>query len=182
MPRMGAGGKPKNFKASLRQLLRLLRPHLKAIIFSVSVAIIAAILTILGPSFIEKLTNKIFVDLAYAKHSSNSAGVKTALKQITNFGIILGSFYLTSFICSFIQSWIMAKSVGKVAKKLRSDITDKINSVPLNYFDTHQIGDTLSRITNDVDTIDQSLNNSIVTIFTAFITFFGVLIAMFISC
>ena len=101
------------------------------------------------------------------------------MKKIKKIGILLSSFYILSAIFTFIQSLIMATVSNKFAKKLRSNISNKINKMPLKYFDKHQSGDILSRVTNDVDTIAQTMNQSLGTLVSSVTLFLGTIIMMF---
>ena len=101
------------------------------------------------------------------------------MKKIKKIGILLSSFYILSAIFTFVQSLIMATVSNKFAKKLRSNISNKINKMPLKYFDKHQSGDILSRVTNDVDTIAQTMNQSLGTLVSSVTLFLGTIIMMF---
>ena len=101
------------------------------------------------------------------------------MKKIKKIGILLSSFYILSAIFTFVQSLIMATVSNKFAKKLRSNISNKINKMPLKYFDKHQSGDILSRVTNDVDTIAQTMNQSLGTLVSSITLFLGTIIMMF---
>ena len=101
------------------------------------------------------------------------------VKKIKKIGILLSSFYILSAIFTFVQSLIMATVSNKFAKKLRSNISNKINKMPLKYFDKHQSGDILSRVTNDVDTIAQTMNQSLGTLVSSITLFLGTIIMMF---
>ena len=101
------------------------------------------------------------------------------MKKIKKIGILLSSFYILSAIFTFVQSLIMATVSNKFAKKLRSNILNKINKMPLKYFDKHQSGDILSRVTNDVDTIAQTMNQSLGTLVSSITLFLGTIIMMF---
>lgn len=106
---------------------------------------------------------------------------KMDMDKIKSIFYLLLIFYLLSFIFSFLQEYIMTSVSNKYAKKLRSNINDKINKLPLKYFDNHETGDILSRITNDVDTINQNLDQSLATIVTSLTLFIGSIIMMFVT-
>ena len=101
------------------------------------------------------------------------------ITKIINISVLIGSFYLISFIFSYIENFIMTIVSNQFAKNLRTKISEKINTLPLKYFDTHEIGDVLSRVTNDIDTIAQNLNNSLSTLVTSLTLFIGSIIMMF---
>jgi len=101
------------------------------------------------------------------------------IKRIKNIAIFMGTLYLVSSLFSYIQSLSMTHVSNNFAKKLRTDVSSKINRLPLKYFDTHETGDVLSRITNDIDTIAQNLNNSLSTLVSSFTLFIGSIFMMF---
>ena len=103
------------------------------------------------------------------------------MPKIKNITILLASLYILSALFNFIQSISMTTVANKFANTLRRKISIKINKLPLKYFDKHQSGDILSRITNDVDTIAQSMNNSLATLVSATTLFLGTIIMMFIT-
>ncbi|MDR3216854.1 MAG: ABC transporter ATP-binding protein/permease [Clostridiaceae bacterium] len=167
-----SGGKAKNFKKSMGKLIKYLQPHLLYIVISLIFMAGATVCSIIAPSYIGKLTDEIFVSML---------GRAIDLTAVASFGITLMVFYATSLILNYLQAFIMAGVNQKVSRRLRSDISRKINVVPLKYFDGHSYGDTLSRVTNDVDTIGQTLNQSISSLFSSIIMLIGVLIAMFVT-
>lgn len=103
------------------------------------------------------------------------------MNNVRNISIVLGIIYIVSFVFSYIQGFSMATVSNNYARKLRTNISEKINKLPLKYFDNHETGDILSRITNDVDTIAMNLNQSLATLITSSTLFFGSIIMMFIT-
>jgi ATP-binding cassette subfamily B protein len=103
------------------------------------------------------------------------------MDKIKKIALTMAIIYLTSAIFSYIQGFSMTTVSNNFAKKLRSNISDKINKLPLRYFDNHETGDVLSRVTNDVDTISQNLNNSLATLVTSITLFLGSILMMFIT-
>lgn len=103
------------------------------------------------------------------------------MKKIKEIALLMATIYLLSALFSYIQSYSMTTVSNNFAKMLRSNISSKINLLPLKYFDTHETGDVLSRVTNDVDTIAQNLNNSLATLVTSFTLFIGSIIMMFVT-
>lgn len=168
--RMSAG-KAKNFRGAWAKLINFIRPFIPAVIVSLILAIMASILSIIGPNYISEMTDLIEKGLF--------AGIDTA--RITKIGITLVFIYSFSAIFSYVKSYIMATVTQKVSKSLRTNISKKINRLPLNYYDKTSYGDVLSRVTNDVDTISNSLNQSVVTLTSALTLFVGSLVMMFIT-
>lgn len=174
MPPRGMGGprrgrmpaeKPQDFKKSIKRLFSELKSFRFAMYFAFVLASIGAILTIVAPNKLSKLTDEI-------------ASPQMNMDVIKSITIVLLVMYLCSAIFSYLQSVKMADVSNKFAKKLRARISEKINKLPLKYFDKHQIGDTLSRVTNDVDTIAQSMNQSLGTLVTAVTLLAGSIIMM----
>lgn len=194
-PRGGRrGAKSKNFKKSIKQLLAFIRPYYIPMIIAVICTVIACVLSIIGPS---KLSD---ISTAAAKIYYNSKGLynpitNTYFADGTSFvpteelfdiikttGIMLLCFYGASFILHYLQSFILTGVNQRVTKKFRQEISEKINKIPLSYFDHSSYGDILSRVTNDVDTIGQSLNQSITSLVSSITMLFGVVIAMMVTC
>lgn len=172
MGMMGGGGKAKDFKGSLRKLIKVMKPYLLAVIIAIIFTAISTVLSIIAPTYVGKLTDEIAVSMF---------GRAINMSQVTKFAIILAVFYGSSMILSYIQAFIMASVNQGVSKGLRTSISQKINKLPLKYYDNHIIGDTLSRVTNDVDTIGQTLNQSLCSLISSVIMLIGVTIAMFVT-
>lgn len=168
---VGGVEKPKDFKGSLKKLISYLKPYYKLILVSLLLAIISSVLTIIGPDNIKELTNEILNGLI--------KGIN--FTKIRNITIFLVSIYLISAIFNYLQAFIMATVTNKFSKKLRNEIAAKINKMPLRYFDNNTYGDVLSRVTNDVDTISQTMNNSIASLVGAITLFIGVTTMMFVT-
>lgn len=174
--RHGGFEKPKNFKKALRKMVSFARPYLALILTAVIFAIFGTVFSIVGPKKLGSMTN--LVQDAYIK--SLITGVFLVdMKKITSIGILLICIYIASSICGIIQGQFMNVITQKMSKKLRTQISKKINLLPLKYFDNQHYGDILSRVTNDVDTISQSLNNSISSLITAITLLIGITIMMF---
>lgn len=172
--------KPKNFKKTLKQMSVYLKPHLKVIIISLIASIIATILQIIGPDKIKLITNEISKGLAQI---IGGKPVVTAIDMsaVKNISLILLVFYLASFLLNTVQSFIMADVSQSISKNFREKISHKINKLPFSYYDTTTFGDILSRVTNDVDTISQSLNQAIGTLLTSIVMLIGSLIMMILN-
>lgn len=142
-----------------------LRPLIVAIIFAMA----GSILTIIGPSQLSKITDLI----------SNGLMGTINLNKVMRIVVILAIIYVIAAILSYGQGFIMATITQKFTQKLRTKITEKINNLPLQYFDTHNEGDTLSRVTNDLDTVGQSLNQSLGILVSAITLLIGSIVMMF---
>lgn len=166
--------KAKNLSKTLSTLLKYLKPFRIAIFFVILFAVGSTIFTIIGPKILGNATTKLVQGLI-AKYSGTGYididGIKHTL-------LILLGIYILSGILSYIQAWIMSGVTQKVTYRLREEISLKINRLPLNYYDKQTHGEVLSRITNDVDTMSQSLTQSIQMIFTSLITIIGILYMM----
>jgi len=165
------GKKPKNFKKSLKTLLSFCKPHLFWIITAIVFALAGAICSLIGPNKIMDLTNVI-------SQSLGSMG-NVDLAQVTDIGTFLVIIYGVGVFLNYFEGYIMATVTQLITKKMRTDISNKINKMPLKYLDKTTYGDVLSRVTNDVDTIGQTLNNSIASLVGAGALFVGSLIMMF---
>ena len=166
--------KAKNLSKTLSTLLKYLKPFRIAIFFVILFAVGSTIFTIIGPKILGNATTKLVQGLI-AKYSGTGSididGIKHTL-------LLLLCIYVLSGILSYIQAWIMSGVTQKVTYRLREEISLKINRLPLNYYDKQTHGEVLSRITNDVDTMSQSLTQSIQMIFTSLITIIGILYMM----
>lgn len=165
----GPAEKPKDFKKTWGKLINYCGSFLPFIILALVLAMAGAICSLVGPDKLSDLTNLITQGLA--------AGIDIAGVKEIAFTLVF--LYGISAVFSYIQSFTMATVTQAVTKKLRGDISVKINKVPLSYFNKTSFGDVLSRVTNDVDTIGQSLNQSIGSLATAITMFLGSLFMMF---
>ena len=166
--------KAKNLSKTLSTLLKYLKPFRIAIFFVILFAVGSTIFTIIGPKILGNATTKLVQGLIAKYRGTGSIdidGIKHTL-------LILLGIYVLSLILSYIQAWIMSGVTQKVTYRLREEISLKINRLPLNYYDKQTHGEVLSRITNDVDTMSQSLTQSIQMIFTSLITIIGILYMM----
>lgn len=174
--------KPKDFKKAIGKLAINLKGNYIAIIISLIFAIAGTVLTIVSPNLIKELTNiitkaiPILVDGAYI-----NVGQSVDISAVVNICILLVVFFALSFVFSYLQGFIMSTVTQRISKKMRRDISTKINRLPLKYIDSTTYGDVLSRVTNDVDTISQSLNNSITTLVSSIVMLAGATLMMFIT-
>lgn len=167
----GAGEMPKNLKKSLGQLASYCKSYFPAIIVAVLLAITASVFSLIGPNKLQDITDLIKDGLV--------TGID--IKAVEDIAFFLVVFYALGFIFNYIQGFIMATVTQKVSKSLRTGISNKINSVPLNYYNKTSIGDVLSRVTNDVDMIGQTMNQSVGTLVSAVTMFIGSLIMMLVT-
>lgn len=161
--------KSKDFKGTWMKIIRYCKRYLAVIVVALICAVAGTILTILGPDKLSDLTKVI------------TEGIATGIdmERVKSIGLTLVAFYVDSAILSFGQQFIMATVTQNVTKQLRSDISVKINRLPMAYYNKTSTGDVLSRVTNDVDMISQSMNQSIGNLVSAVALFFGSLIMMF---
>ena len=162
------GGKAKNFKGTWGKLLRYCRRYWVVMLLAVMAAAGGTILTLMGPDKLSELT-KVITD-----------GLLTGIDMdaVAKIGFTLVAFYLTGWLLSLLQQLVMSETTQKVSKKLRDDISKKINRLPMWYYNTTSTGDILSRVTNDVDTVAQSLQQSIGTLVSSLTLFIGSLLMM----
>lgn len=167
-PGMGAGEKAKDFKKSFASLFSYSKKYVPAVIIALVLAITGTIFSIIGPNKIQDLTDLI------------TDGFVTGIDMdgIKEIAVLLVVLYSLGFIFTYIQNFIMATVTQKISKGLRSGISAKINKVPLNYFNKTSYGDVLSRVTNDIDMIGQTLNMSIGNLVTAVTMLIGSLFMM----
>lgn len=151
--------KAKNAKKAWGDLIRYCKPYSFAIIISFVFAITAAVIRVIGPRQVGKLSGYLYRQL-----SPPFPHISTFMDSITKIATLLVILYVTMFVISFLQQFIMSTVTQRIAKSLRKNISGKINRLPLRYFDRTSVGDTLSRVSNDVDTLSTSLNQSIVSL------------------
>ncbi len=173
---MGRFDKPKNFRETFRKLLNYLRPYRIKLIVVIVFAIGSAAFSIVGPKILGKGTTKIFEGLLGKVSGIPGSGID--FQYIGNIISILIGLYLISALFSYIQGFIVTGVAQRISYNLRKEISKKINRLPLKYFDTNTHGDVLSRVTNDADTVSQTLNQSMSQIITSATTLIGVLIMM----
>ena len=171
MPRRKPPEKPKNFKMAMKRLFIELKSYRILIYMSLILATIGSILSIIAPNKLSRLTNLISEGIIH----------EMDMESIIKVVLFLAIIYLLSALFTCIQGFFMADVSNKFAKELRKRISIKINKLPLSFFDLHTTGDILSRITNDVDTVAQSMNQSLVSLVSSMTLFAGTIIMMFIT-
>lgn len=177
MGRMGGmrrGEKAKDFKGTMRQLLGYIGQHKVAVFVAVAFAVCSVIFNIVGPKVLGQVTTKLFEGLVAKVNGTGDVDFNWIAKTL---GFLL-CLYLASSACSLIQGWLMTGVTQKICYRMRKEIAAKIAVVPMSYFNGHSKGDVLSRITNDVDTLGQSLNQSVTQLITSVTQIIGVLVMM----
>ena len=181
MPKMGpvggAQGAPeqaKDFKKTLKELLSYLKDYKVGLAFVIIFAIASTVFTIIGPKILGNITTEIFNGLM--EKINNTGGIDFVFIEHT--AIVLVILYLISALCSGIQGVIMSGISNDISFKLRNKLSEKINRIPMKYFDSKTHGEVLSIVTNDIDTLSQCLNQSITTIITSIATIIGIIIMM----
>lgn len=171
---MGRGEKAKDFKGTMRQLLGYIGQHKVAVFAAVAFAVCSVIFNIVGPKVLGQVTTKLFEGLVAKVNGTGDVDFAWIAKTL---GFLL-CLYLASSACSLIQGWLMTGVTQKICYRMRKEIAAKIAVVPMSYFNGHSKGDVLSRITNDVDTLGQSLNQSVTQLITSVTQIIGVLVMM----
>lgn len=169
-PQMDSSAKIKDFRKSMGQLVSHSREFIPYVVTAIVLAVAGTIFSLIGPNKLQDITEIIEEGLM------SPAGVDT--DKITEIAVFLVVLYVLAFIFTYTQGFIMTTVTQKISQNLRNDISHKINRIPLNYFNKTSLGDVLSRVTNDVDMIGHSLNQSIVTVVTAVTMFLGSLFMM----
>ena len=170
----GNNEKAKDLGGTLKKLLAYLKPYHLKICFVMVFAVCSTIFNILGPKILAKATDKLSEGIM-AK-VANTGGID--FSYIIKILLILVVLYAASSLFSYIMGWIISGVSQDAAFSLRKDISEKMNRLPLSYFDKHSSGDILSRVTNDIDTIAQSLNQSLSTLISNVVTLVGIFIMM----
>ena len=163
---------PNAAKGSKKHLFNAMKPYLPGILITFAFIAASTVMAVLAPQFVKKLTNTI---------ADGAATHNIDLSVISRIGVTLIIFYLMDFICHYLANFIMTTVTQSYVRRMRNEISHKINRVPLKYFDAHQYGYTLSIITNDVDTVGQSMDQAIAMFMASVMMLIGVLIAMFIT-
>lgn len=177
MPRQTVNEKPKKFKKTLKEMAGYLKPYFPLILIAVVASVIATILQIIGPDKLKLITDEITKGLPKIVKGKP---VVTAIDMdsVKSISLMLLIFYLSSLVLNLLQRFIMADVTQKISKSFREGIANKINRLPFSYFDNTTFGDILSRVTNDVDTISQSLNQSVGTLLTSIVMIIGTVVMM----
>ena len=169
-----AAEKPKDFKGTMLKLLGYVGKHKVAVFFAIAFAIASVIFNIIGPKVLGQVTTKLYEGLVAKVQGTGSVDFDWIGKTL----LFLLGLYLASSACNLIQGWLMTGVTQKICYRMRKEIAEKITVVPMSYFNGHSKGDVLSRITNDVDTLGQSLNQSVTQLITSITQIVGVLVMM----
>ncbi len=186
MPRPGhATAKPKNLSVAFKNFARSLRPWLSHIIIAALLAVAATVCSIFGPKILGQMTNSAVEDYGTAIQQNHGAvpdpeTLNAAInwQKLGSLALLLIGLYIASAILNYIQGVILSVVSARYAEKLRSAIITKVAHLPISYFDQHQIGDVLSRMSSDVDAIATTLTNVLTQIITSLTTLIGILIMM----
>jgi len=170
-PMAGLAEKPKDFKGTWGKLIHYCKRYMPVMIASLVLACVGTVLQLVGPNQLGNMTDEILKGLSPFDSIDFIA--------VGNIAFLLIGLYGASFIFNFVQGYIMATATQRLGKTMRADISVKINKLPLKYFDKISYGDILSRVTNDVDAIGQTMNQSISSLVTSVTMFFGSIIMMF---
>lgn len=174
MPNSSNKKEKKNTRLAVDALVSYCKKYWLLIFIAVLCAAASAVFSVISPDYISQITETI-------QNGIGITGVDIDMGEIARIGGTLIAMYGTGCVLGYLQAFLMNYISCSMGKKMRGDISDKINRTPLNYFDTHNFGDTLSRVTNDVDTVSQSVNSSIVTLVSAVVTFIGCIMMMFLT-
>lgn len=171
---MGSGEKAKDFKGSFQKLVAYIGRYKIAILFVMVLAAISTIFSVAGPKVMANATNALFDGLM--RKVAGTGGIDfTYIAKVLLFTLAL---YLFSSVVSFFQGWVMTSISQKICYRIRKEISEKINRMPMKYFESRTYGEVLSRITNDVDTLGMGLNQSVTQIITSTATLVGTLVMM----
>lgn len=177
MPRQAVNEKPKKFKKTLKEMARYLKPYFPLILIAVVASVIATILQIIGPDKLKLITDEITKGLPkMVKGKPVMAAID--MDKVKSITMMLVIFYGSSLLLNLLQRFIMADVTQKISKSFREKIANKVNKLPFSYFDNTTFGDILSRVTNDVDTISQSLNQSVGSLLTSVVMLVGTVVMM----
>lgn len=162
-----SAGKSKDFKKSIKYLFRAFKPYRWAVILAMALAMIGTVLSVVGPLLLNRMMEILLVD----------SGVDFSL--LTRLGIILVVMYAVSFLFSYFENYIMGIVASRIAENFRRQIIEKINHLPLAYFDRNMYGDILSRMTNDINLIGQTLSDTLSNLVTSMTMLIGIPVMMF---
>lgn len=166
--------KAKDFRGTIRKILSYMSSYKSAFVVVMIFAVASMVFNVIGPKILSRATTELFNGLM----SKLSGGSGIDFAKIGRILLILLSIYVCSAVFSFVQGWIMTSISQKMTFRMRREISEKINRMPMKYFESRTVGEVLSRITNDVDTMGQSLNQSVTQLITSVATIIGVFVMM----
>lgn len=185
MPKTGNGEKPKNLGVAFKRFVSTLKPWMVPIIFAMVLSVGATVCSIFGPKVLGEMTNTAAEDYGQAVieaggqvPDSETLGAAISWEKLGQLALILIGLYLVSAVLSYIEGVILSVVSAHYAKKMRAELLDKISRLPISYFDKHQFGDTLSRMSNDISTVANTLADVLSRIITSLTTVIGILIMM----
>ncbi len=187
MPRINKKGsieKPKNLGKSVKKLFRYIKSYLPLVIISLILIIASTVFRLVGPNQLSKITDIISASLPEIDAVTGtliSLGASFEMAEIFKIAIVLIILYVLGFVCTYIANVLMGTTCHNMSRNLRADISRKINRVPLKFLDRTPYGDVLSCVTNDVDTVGQTLHQSVSNLVSAIVLFLGSLIMMFVT-
>lgn len=168
-------------RGTLLKLFKYVKREIAPIIICLILSIGSVVLAVFATSVLRELTNLIDISAREAASTSLTMGEVLNFNEISRLCFRLVGMYAGSIVCGFLQSFIMSGIIQKVSYRLRKDISEKINVLPLSYFDTRKTGDIMSRVTNDVDTVAQSLSSAVSTTVSSMVQIILVAVMMFIT-
>ena len=171
---MGAGEKAKDFKGTIKKLIAYMANYKIAVLFVMLFAAASTVFNIWGPKILSKAITELFNGLM--KKYEGTGGID--FDKIGQILLFMLGLYLVASLFGVMQGWIMSTVTQKITYRMRKEISEKINRMPMNYFESRTTGEVLSRITNDVDTLGQSLNQSVTQLITSTFTIVGVIVMM----
>ena len=185
MPKTGNGEKPKNLGVAFKRFVSTLKPWMAPIIFAMVLSVGATVCSIFGPKVLGEMTNTAAEDYGQAVveaggqvPDSETLGAAISWGKLGQLALILIGLYLVSAVLSYVEGVILSVVSAHYAKKMRAELLDKISRLPISYFDKHQFGDTLSRMSNDISTVANTLADVLSRIITSLTTVIGILIMM----
>ena len=176
---MGSGEKASNFSKSWGMLIKYCRSYLPAIVIALIIASVGTAFQVIGPDKVRAITDEIVKGIPLLIDGEWTIINQVDLSAVTSIALFLVGLYVVAAILSFIENFMMATISARISKQMRTDISQKINRIPLKYFDNTSFGNVISRVTNDVDAIGQTLNQSLDMLVRAVTLFVGSTIMMF---
>src|SRR5690625_1634086 len=168
--------KPKNFKDTLKRLLSYLKPHQMSLIFVLIAAILGTVFNVIAPKVMGNTITVIFDGVSDKLKGIPDAAIDFSM--VFKFLLLLAGLYVFASTFQFVQQFIMARVSQRTVYQLREDVFTKTNKLPISYFDEHSHGDTLSRVTNDIDLIATTLQQSLTQFITSVVTIVGIIFMM----
>ena len=156
----------KNFRGTSKKLFVSMGRYRALFVVAIVFAVLAATLSVVGPRILNSLISLLL-------------GASYQTSQVVKYGLLIGGIYIASALLNYFQGYCMSKAAVRLARKMRSDIIKKINTLPLNYFDKHSYGDILSRVTNDVAMLSNTLQNTLSSLITSSVTIVAIPVMMF---